>query len=112
MMRETENDELSESNYNPFLVNRGLSYFVDTIMLANEMNLHFNLDSKMQYEFLLHSVRKKKRFSKWHKAVKSEDLELVMEFYNVSQRKAEQALHVLTEPQLKIIKEKLHKGGT
>lgn len=112
MMRETENDELAEKNYNPYMVNRGLSYFFDTILFANEMNQYYLLDHKMQYEFLLGAVRKKKRFSKWHKSVESEDLEAVKEYYGYSNRKAEQALSVLTDSQLKKIKAKNYKGGT
>jgi len=67
MMRGSENDELAEKQYNAFLINRGLSYFQDTVALANEMNQRADLDYKMQYEFLLNLVRKRKRFSKWHK---------------------------------------------
>ena len=112
MMRDTENDELAEKNYNPYMVNRGLSYFADTVLFANEMNQYYLLDHKMQYEFLLGAVRKKKRFSKWHKSVESEDLEAVKEYYGYSNRKAEQALTVLTDSQLKKIKAKNYKGGT
>lgn len=112
MMRGTENDELAEKEYSPFMVNRGLSYFQDTIMFANEMNMRHGSRNKMQYEFYLNTVRPKKRFSKWHKSKKSKDVEVVMEYYGYGTKKAEQALSILSKQQLKSIKEKLEKGGT
>lgn len=112
MMRGTENDELAEKEYSPFMVNRGLSYFQDTIMFANEMNVRHGSRNKMQYEFYLNAVRPKKRFSKWHKSKKNKDVEIVMEYYGYSAKKAEQALSILSKQQLKSIKEKLEKGGT
>ena len=112
MMRDTENDELAEKEYNAFMVNRGLSYFQDTVLFANEMNFRNGLRKKMQYEFLLHGVRKKKRFSKWFKSERDENIELLKEYYGYSNQKAKQALAVLSENELKKIKEKTEKGGT
>jgi len=74
-------DEASEKAYNPFMVNRGLSYFPDTILLANEMNIHHQIDSKLQFDFMLNTIRKKKRFSKWAKADELESLEAVKECF-------------------------------
>lgn len=111
MMRGTDNDDLAEKNYNAFMVNRGLSYFYDTIVYANEMNRYHELDHKMQYEFLLNGVRKKKRFSKWIKPVKDADYESVKQFYEYNDHKTLQALNVLSESDIKIIKSKLEKGG-
>ena len=54
-----------ENKYTPYVVNKGLSYFIDTVFQANEMNVHHNADNRLQYDFLLNSVRPKKRFSKW-----------------------------------------------
>lgn len=110
MMRGSENDELAEKGYNPFLVNRGLSYFQDTIALANEMNLRADLDNKLQYEFLLNLVRLRKRFSKWHKKDQNDKIDLVAEYYNCSQRKALEILNVLTEEQLETICQLMLKG--
>ena len=81
-------DHQVEKQYNPFIINRGLSYFLDTIMDANEMNIRHHLDKKLQNSYLLNIIRKKKRFSKWHKAEKSELLEIVMEFYGYSIKRA------------------------
>jgi hypothetical protein len=112
MMRDTENDSLAEKNYSAFMVNRGLSYFYDTIVYANEMNRYHELDNKLQYEFLLNAIRKKKRFSKWFKPDQDADFEAVKEYYEYSDQKTLEALSVLTEFEIKTIKNKLEKGGT
>ena len=112
MMRDTENDYLAEKNYNAFMVNRGLSYFYDTIVYANEMNRYHEIDHKLQYEFLLHGVREKKRFSKWFKPEQDADFEAVKEYYSFNNHKTLQALDILSEFEVKTIKEKLEKGGT
>jgi hypothetical protein len=104
-------DDVAESKYNPFLVNRGLSYFVDTILYANEMNLHNHIDKRMQFDFLCSSIRKKKRFSKWAKAEKVTDLEVVKEYYGYSNEKAKAILPLLNNEQLDTLKLKLNKGG-
>ena len=105
-----EDPEL-EKDYSPFMVNRGLSYFYDTVLWANEMNLNHQIPKKWQFQFLLNSIPTKKRFSKWAKRTEDKELKLVMEFYNYSSEKAKQALTVLTEEQLKTIEEKLKTGG-
>jgi hypothetical protein len=110
MMSGTENDELAEKDYPAFLVNRGLSYFEDTIFFSNEMNRHTQLDNKLQYDFLLNIVRPRKRFSKWFKKEQSDDVEAVKEYYAYSNAKALQALSVLTKDEIKKIKKELEKG--
>ena len=102
----------NEKDYNAYMVNRALSYFPDTIMFANEMNIHHHLDGKSQYQFLINIVRKKKRFSKWNKSSKSTDLEAVKEFYGYSNEKARDVLDLLTNSDLKYIKESINHGGT
>jgi hypothetical protein len=111
MMRDTDNDELAEKEYNPFMVNRGLSYFQDTVFFANEMNIHRDTDKKLQYEFLLNSIRPRKRFSKWFKREVDGDIEAIKEYYGYSNVKAIQTLSVLTNSQIEKIKIKLEKGG-
>jgi hypothetical protein len=111
MMRGSENDELAEKGYNPFMVNRGLSYFQDTIALANEMNQYHQLDKKPQYEFFINIIRPRKRFSKWFKATDNDDLDAIKEYYGYSNSKALQALSVLTKNDIETIKTKLYKGG-
>jgi hypothetical protein len=105
-------DPQAEKDYLPFMVNRGLSYFYDTVMLANEMNFHRDTPKDWQFHFLLNSITKKKRFSKWAKAEKAgEDLQLVMLYYGYSQERAKEALRILSDEQLSIIKSKFEKGG-
>jgi len=104
-------DDICEKDYNSFMVNRGLSYFPDTIIIANEMNRHHQIDNKLQYQFLINMIRKRKRFSKWAKANKESDIDAVKEYYGYSNEKARQALTLLSPDQITIIKNKVSKGG-
>ena len=104
-------DDLAEKDYNAFMVNRGLSYYNDTVIYANEMNRHAHIDSRMQYAFLKQIIRKRKRFSKWNKADKSADVEVIKKYYGYSRDKAYQVLSILTKDQLDIIRKKISKGG-
>lgn len=107
----SDNPELAERTYTPYLTNKSLSYFADTVQYANLMNMHSDLDHIMQYSFLLNIVRKRKRFSKWHKATDDEDLQAVIDYYGYSVKKAKEALKILGDEQLVSIKEKMSKGG-
>lgn len=111
VMSNTENDELAEKAYAPFIVNKSLSYFVDTILYANEINKLPHVDNKLQFHFLLNSIRPAKRFAKWVKKQDSNDLEKVKQYYDFNDEKAEQALSLLSREQLDLIEEKLQKGG-
>ena len=111
MMRDTDNDELAEKSYEPFLTNRALSNQIDCVPYANEMNRYPDLDKLLQFDFFINTLRPMKRFAKWVKPVQNEDLEAVMEYYSYSRVKAETALSVLTQDQIELIKEKLIKGG-
>jgi len=97
--------------YPAFIVNKVLSGFQDTIMLVNEMNRNHFLDKDMQFQFLLNSIRSKKRYSPFLRASKIKDIECVKEYYGYNNEKAKTALDLLTKEQLKLIKEKLYKGG-
>lgn len=108
-LMETKEDE---KLYNTFMVNRGLSYYPDTIEYANMMNRLYHLDPKLQYSFLINIVRPRKRFSKWSKKKKDGDLELVMKYFGYNANKAKSALSILTPDDLKTIKKKLDEGGT
>jgi hypothetical protein len=103
----TDNDELAESGYNPFLTNKGLSYYPDTVLYANEMNTKSQLDNAPQFDYLINSIRPKKRFSKWHKKTTDDDLMMIQQYYQCSYSKAEQALKALTKEQLSIIKTRI-----
>ena len=104
-------DVMWEKKYPAFMVNKVLSGFSDTIMLTNEMNRNHFLDRDMQFQFLLNSIRSKKRFTPFLRASKIKDIECVKEYYGYSNEKAKSALNILTKEQLKLIKERLYKGG-
>ena len=104
-------DEDWEKKYPPFIINKGMSYFADTVMFGNEMNRLHHATKHMQFTFLLNTIRPRKRFSKWLKASKLANLELVKQYYGYSNKKAQQALNLLTKKQVEYIKERLHKGG-
>jgi len=105
-------DPMWEKKYPAYMVNKVLSGFQDTVMLCNEMNRNHFLDRDMQFQFLLNSIRQKKRFTPFLKASKIKDIECVKEYYGYNNEKAKSALDILTKEQLKLIKEKLYKGGT
>ena len=104
-------DEEWEKKYPPFIVNKCVYPFQDTIMLVNEINQLPHLDKKLQFDFLLNSVRSRRRFSPWLKASRIEDLEYVKQYYDYSNAKAKQALDILTDEQIATLKQKLRKGG-
>ena len=99
--------EDNQKEYKPWLINKALSYFPETLLYAQEMNVRSNLDNKLQYDYLLRSIRKGKRFSKWAKKDKDDDIEAVREFFSYSRDKAKSALAILSEDQLKRIKREL-----
>jgi len=105
-------DTMWVKKYPAFIVNKVLSGFSDTIMLVNEMNRNHFLDKDMQFQFLLNSIRSKKRYSPFLRARKLKDIECVKEYYGYNNEKAKTALDILTKKELKLIKEKLYKGGT
>jgi len=111
LMTGTENDELAESSYVPFVVNKSLSYFPDTVLYANEMNRYANIDHKLQFSYLLNTIRPAKRFAKWVKREDDESVELVKQFYGYSTEKATQVVSLLTSDNLHYIKQKLERGG-
>jgi hypothetical protein len=105
-------DDIDAKDYTPFVVNRALSYHMDCVLYANEMNQRSSIDKDWQFFFYLNSIPKKKRFSKWAKKdADSKSLQLVMQYYKYSSEKAKEALNVLSVEQLTMIEEKLYKGG-
>ena len=107
----SEEDPTWEKKYPPFIINKCLSGFIDTIMYANEMNRFFTIDNDLQYQFYIHSIRKSKRFAPWDKQQTDNDLERVKQFYGYSTDKARDALKLLNKGQLEVIKSKLKVGG-
>ena len=104
-------DEMWEKKYPPFIINKCLAPFPDTIFLVNEMNMHHHLDKKLQFDFLLNSLRTRKRYTPWLKASKQKNLEYVKEYYGYNNEKAKSALKILNDDQIKTIKDSLNKGG-
>ncbi len=105
----TEDD--MERQYNPYLVNRGLSYGSDTIIYANEMNSRPHIDKRLQYNFLLSAIHKKKRFNKWIKSEDDENLELVQAYFECNAERAKETLSILSVADLDKIRSLMYKGG-
>ena len=101
----------NEKDYNAFMVNRGLSYFPDTVIYANEMNKFHHLDSRLQYHFLINTIRKRNRFSKWNKSIESDNISAIKKFYGYSNEKARDVLPLLSDENLKIIRGRIQHGG-
>ena len=104
-------DEMWEKKFAPFIVNKCIAPFEDTVMLVNEINQLHNLDKKLQFDFLINSLRPRKRYAPWMKAKKLKNLEYVKEFYGYNNEKAKAALDILDDEQISAIKKKLNKGG-
>lgn len=107
-----EENTSAESEYNSYIVNRGLGYFPDTILFANEMNLHSNIPGKLQYYYYLAGIRKRKRYSKWHKLDKNDDLEMIQRIYNVRVEVAKEYLKLLSETDLQTLRDLVDTGET
>jgi hypothetical protein len=105
-------EDLDFDEYKPFLINRSLSYQFDCILYVNELNMHHNIPKTLQYQYLLNTIRPMKRkFQAWQKQAVIKDLEYVKEYFGYSDEKAKDALRILTDQQIALIKEKLEKGG-
>ena len=104
-------DEDPTLKYPAFIINRCMSGHIDTILLANEMNVQNHLDPKLQYDFFINIVRPKKRFAPWLRKDKLNSLELVKEYYGYSDEKARVALKILTDEQLNYIANRMDRGG-
>ena len=104
-------DELSEKGYNPFIINRNFSFFIDTVLYANEMNRHHHLDNRLQFDFFINIIKKKKRFSKWMKPQDVENLELIKTYYGYSNDKTKSILSLLDNKQIEELKQRINQGG-
>ena len=105
-------DDLDEKSYLPYMINHSFSYFSDTVLLANEMNINHHVDNKLQNDFFINTIRKNpKRFSKWNKVKHDGEFEAVKEYYGYSNEKTLSALSLLSAEQINIIKQKVDHGG-
>ena len=98
-------------SYTPFIINRCMSYFPDTIIQSNNMNINNHVSKEMHYDYLLYSVRKRNRFSPWLKKENVPNLEVVKEYFGYSDKKAMEACSILSEQDISNIKDELFKGG-
>jgi hypothetical protein len=104
-------DDLSENEYNAFMVNRGLSFFPDTVLMANEMNISHHLDSKLQFDFLINIIKKKSRFTKWSKKTNIANLEVIKQYYGYSNEKARSVLSLFSNDEIADLNQRISKGG-
>jgi len=104
-------DDITEKSYASYMINRQLSYFPDTVLAANEMNRNHHLDNRLQFDFFINIIRKRKRFSKWFKPEQISDLDVVKKYYGYSNEKARQVLTLLSTEQINELKNKVAKGG-
>lgn len=111
MIRDSDNPELAEKGYNPYLTNKALSFHVDTIMYANDMNQHHLLDNALQYSYLINTVRSMKRKHTWLKKSNDESIEIIQQFYKVNVNRAREIAAILSEEQMKLIRKIIIKGG-
>ena len=107
-----DEDPSMEKEYSPYIINRCLSGHLDCVMFVNEMNRYHFLPKKIQYDFLLNSLRTKKRFAPWLRKDTIKDLDNVKRYYGYSDEKAKQALRILSKKQLNFIQSKFETGGT
>jgi hypothetical protein len=102
----------NEKDYNPFLTNRALSYHRDSIFVAQQLNLLPGIDNKLQFRYLINTIRPMKRDKKqWAKKKENNDIDAVIEYFGYDYKQALIALSILSKDQLKQIKRKLEKGG-
>ena len=104
-------DDWSERQYNPFIINKSLSFGTDTVIQANEMNSRPHLDKKLQFDFLRNIIPAKKRFNKWLKGEKLEAIEIVKQYYGYNTVRAQEVVSILSQRQIDSLKQKLKKGG-
>lgn len=104
-------DDISEKDYNSFMVNRSLSNFRDTVLYANLMNVNHHIDARLQFDFFINTIKKKNRFSKWLKPIKYENLEILKEYYGYSNEKAKSVISLLNNNQIEELKKRIYKGG-
>jgi hypothetical protein len=104
-------NNLNEKDYTPYVVNRCLSYFPDTVLQSNQMNVLPSIGKKMHFDYLRLSVRQRKRFSKWLKDEESEIIDMLKQVYNYSHKTAKEVLPLLSEKDIELLKEQTFTGG-
>ena len=108
---DSKSEQLDIADYNSFMINRALSFGADTCLFANEMNINSNIPKEWQYDFLYYGIPKKKRYNRWIKFDKIDNIDVIMENYNCSFQKAIEYSKILTEEQIEELKKRLNRGG-
>ena len=106
-----DTDHQVEKQYLPYIVNKGLSYTMDTVIYANEMNIRPYIDKKLQFDYLINTIRRNKRFPKWMKPEEDENIKVIVEYYGYNVQRAKEVLPLHSMKELSLIKEKLNTGG-
>ena len=104
-------DNVEEKAYAPFLINKSLSYHQDSLFFTNEMNCRHGLDHRLQYLFLLNTLRKRQRFSQWSKPYLSKKLDTIKDYYQISTLKAKEYMEVLSDKEVRELKKRMKTGG-
>lgn len=104
--------EENEKEYNSYMINRFLSMNIDTVMYANEMNKNSHLPKHMQYEYYLHSIKKHKRYFKYIKHERQDDIDVIREYHQCNETRAKEILPIFSTTDIDYMKSKLFKGGT
>jgi hypothetical protein len=104
-------DNVEEKAYAPFLINKSLSYHQDSLFFTNEMNCRHGLDHRLQYLFLLNTLRKRQRFSQWSKPYVSKKLDTIKDYYQISTLKAKEYMEVLSDKEVRELKKRMKTGG-
>ena len=104
-------DDIAEDEYQPFIINRALSYFPDTVLYANEMNQHSHLPARLQFDFFINIIKKRNRFSKWFKPTEIQSIGIIKEYYGYSNEKAKSVLSLLNNRQIEELSKRIYKGG-
>ena len=102
---------LEEREYKPFLVNKSLSYHQDSIHFVNEMNIRHGSENRLQYLFFLNTLRKRQRFSQWSKPYVSKKLDVIKEYYQISNKQAKDYMAILSDSDVRNLKKRMKTGG-
>lgn len=111
IIRAAADPEHEAKGYNPWITNKTLSYFQDSILYANEMNKYAFLPNIIQFDYFFNSINKRKRFAKQSKKTVSDDVQAIATYFKYSIRRAEETIKFLTPLQIQQIKEKTIIGG-
>ena len=104
-------DDIEEKAYQPFLINKALSYHQDSVFFANEMNVRGSVDNRLQYLFYLNTLRKRQRFSSWVKPYISKKLDVIKKYYQISQKEAKEYVNLLSDKNLRELRNRMKIGG-